>query len=114
MTKIQKVWLLVFLAMVVLPEILWSPIANIISEFLQNSNNVHPYRNNFLMNPDNITVLNLVLFLQSLGLILSIIILIKTKKDFLSWLFLILLIIIAIPVVYIFYLSMTLGRHGID
>jgi hypothetical protein len=114
MTKTQKIWLGIFLAMFVVPEIVWAPVTNLIYEFMQNTNNTLPYRNNFLMNPDNITWLSVVLAIQLLGSIFSIVLLFKNKtKGLIFWSIISLLIILALVILFLFYLSITLGRHGI-
>jgi|SRR3989344_2968843 len=74
----QKNWLWVSLIMFAMPEILWSPVTNIIYSFLQNSNHVKDFRSNFLTNPDNTTFLLIVLFIQLVGLVLSLVYIMKT------------------------------------
>jgi len=112
MTKTQKMYLRIFLAMFVLPEVLWSPVTNILYEFSKNSG--QPYIANFLMNPDNITWLNFVLLIQVIGLLLSSILLWKnTRKNYLYVFFAIFLSVLTVIVSYLFYISMTLGRNGI-
>jgi len=50
MSKKQKVWLYVFLALFVIPEVLWSPAINYIYELSQMStrDELSAFRNNFL------------------------------------------------------------------
>jgi hypothetical protein len=114
MTKNQKIWFWVGVALFAIPEILWSPIVNIIYEFTQNSNKTVPLRNNFLMNPDNITLLNYVLFMQGVGVMILIVDLLMMKKNWKVWLVLALLMVFGVAVWFLFYLSVALGRHGIN
>ncbi len=74
----QKTWLWISLAMFIVPEFLWNPVTNIIYGFLQNSNHVKDFRSNFLTNPDNTTFLLTVLFIQLIGLVFSLMYIIKT------------------------------------
>lgn len=71
MTKIQKIWLWIFIAMFAIPEILWSPIANFLYTFWKNGNVPTILRNNFLMHPDFRRLAIAIIFLQSLGALLS-------------------------------------------
>ncbi len=114
MTKNQKLWLWIGAALFAIPEILWSPVVNIIYEFTQSSNKTQSLRQNFLTNPDNITSLNCVLFLQGLGILFLIFVLCTTKKTWTVWIGLILLILLGMATWFLFYLSVTLGRHGIN
>lgn len=114
MTKTQKVWLGVFLAMFIVPEVLWSPVENIAYDFLQNSNNVKIFRPNFLTSPDNITILLLFLAFQLVGLISSLILISKSQLNF--WfksLCIIVLILLLIITGAVFYFAFSL-RHGIS
>lgn len=72
MTKVQKIWLSVFLAMFLVPEILWSPVGNFWYEWFQTnkSGGTHPFRETVLENSSNINFLLLVLFIQLFGAIL--------------------------------------------
>ncbi len=64
MKKQQKIWLGIFLAMFILPELLWSPVENLVYDLLQNSNNVKIFRPNFLTVSDNTYLLLFVLLFQ--------------------------------------------------
>jgi membrane protease YdiL (CAAX protease family) len=79
MTKNQKIWLGVFLAMFLVPEILWSPVSNIIFGLIKDM----PYRNNFLIQTDNRSLLATVIFLQFLSL-LGIDLILWSKKNYKS------------------------------
>ena len=56
MTKKQKIWLGVFLALFIVPEVLWSPVGNFVYEIMQSGNagGTHPVRLNFLQVSDNV------------------------------------------------------------
>lgn len=82
LTKKQKIWTWIFLAMFLVPEILWSPISNFYFELLQTSKSggTYPFRDNFLQNSDNLNYLKIVILLQFIGLLLSLILIIKNRK----------------------------------
>jgi len=67
MTKKLKIWLGIFLAMFVVPEVLWSPVGNFIYSFITD----HPFRDNFFMHSDNRSWLIVVNSLQFFGLIIA-------------------------------------------
>jgi len=69
MTKKQKIWLYVFLALFVIPEVLWSPVGNFYYELSQTSKSggTEPFRDNFLQNSDNLSILKVVLLIQFIG-----------------------------------------------
>lgn len=111
LTKKQKIWLWIFGAMFAIPEIVWSPVLNFYYEFWQSgwSGNVHPIRNNFLQNSDNLNYLKLIFFIQSIGLILFLISLIKNRKSIKlsNYLLLIVLsIIILLLVAFVLYFAL--------
>ena len=109
MTKSQKIWFWVSAVLFLLPEILWSPIVNLIDAFLQNSNNTVIFRDNFLMDSDNLNFLLIALFVQFLGVLVSSVIIIKSNfnkglKIFLASLFVILLVITGLVLFFTFSL----------
>lgn len=69
MEKIRKIWFWVFLAMFLLPEILWSSILNMTNAILQNNNVTIFFRPNFLMQSDNRSLLLFVLVIQLIGIL---------------------------------------------
>jgi hypothetical protein len=83
MSKAQKIWLGVFLAMFLVPEILWSPVGNFVYELFQTnqSGGTHPFRQTFLENSDNINSLSVVLFIQLFGIVITIIYLVVIHKQ---------------------------------
>jgi len=112
MSKMQKTWLWVFAGMFLIPEVLWSPVSNLCYELL--NNNGHPYRATFLTNPDNMAWLACVLFLQFLGsLCFSLLMWKNIKKSHYYWAGAIFSTLLALISFFLFYLSMTLGMHGI-
>jgi hypothetical protein len=79
MTKNQKIWFLIFLAMFAVPEVLWSPVSNVIFGLIKDV----PYRINFLTQADNRDWLITIIFAQFLG-ILGVNSLLWFKKEYLS------------------------------
>ena len=82
MTKKQKVWLGIFLAMFIVPEVLWSPVGNVINSLLQ-SGKVHPQilRDNFLLNYKYENILKTIITIQSIGVILALFYFVKIRKN---------------------------------
>lgn len=108
MTKKQKIWFWVFLGMFLIPEILWSPVGNFVFTFLQNTNQIRPLRNNFLINPDNINIYKIILLIQLMGLIFTAIaIFMRSNKKFLHWLILGILTILALITGFVLYFALT-------
>jgi uncharacterized membrane protein YkgB len=116
MKKMQKVWLGVFLAMFLVPEILWSPVGNFVYELSQTSHGggTHPFRQTFLENSDNINYLSTVLFIQLLGVFITFIYLLvlnkKIKNKMVLWSVIILSFFLAVVSFFCFGLSVSL-RH---
>lgn len=69
MTKMQKVWLSITLGLFIVPELLWSTLGNFYYEFYQTSKSggTEPFRDNFLQNSDNLSMLKMVLLTQFIG-----------------------------------------------
>ena len=110
MTKKQKIWLGIFLAMFVIPELLWSPILNILHELWQ-TGNVTPLRENFIMDSDNLLYFRLTNLIQLIGIIFASAILVKTKnKNFIHWFLLLILILLSLSNLIVFYLSFALAN----
>jgi hypothetical protein len=110
MTKTQKIWLWIFIAMFALPEILWSPILNFYYELSQSNKTsfIKPLRDNFLQNTDNLNILKLIIFLQLIGLLLILVSLIRNKEiksKIIKYFLIILLIILFIIVGFVFYFA---------
>jgi len=112
MTKKQKIWMWIFVAMFAIPEILWSPVLNFYYEFLQSSwtSNVHPIRYNFLQNSDNLNYLKLVVFLQLVGLLGVLFFTLKNKNNknkILRYLFITLLSVLILLTGFFLYFAMS-------
>ncbi len=86
MSKTNKVFLGIFLAMFIIPELLWSPVINFGYELLQ-TGNTHPLRNNVITDLQNPNLIIFVLCIELLGSLLSIILITKNiyPKKFGYW-----------------------------
>lgn len=82
MTKKQKIWLWIFIAMFVVPEIFWSPVTNFYYELTQTNQGggTRPFNYNFLQNSDNVNYLKTTIFIQLLGVVLFIMFWFKNKN----------------------------------
>ena len=112
LTKKQKIWLWIFIAMFAVPEILWSPVANFYYEFFQSSwtSYVQPIRDNFLQNSDNLSYLKFVIFLQLIGLLGALIFSLKNKNSknrTLTYFFVALLSVLILIVGFSLYFAMS-------
>lgn len=113
MTKMQKVWLGVFLAMFVVPEALWSPVGNLVYDLLQSSNHVQVFRSNFLTSSDNLYFLLFFLLLQLVGIFGSLILIFQAKiKLWVKYILVFILILCSFITGFVFYVAFAL-RHGI-
>lgn len=114
MTKIQKIWFTIFLAMFIIPELLWSPVVNFVYELYKNTG--FPVRNSILEKTENINLLSSVLFVQTLGLLLTAIYLLAVRKNIknkiIFWMGFVLLFVSTILVFYLFGLSVSLRNIG--
>jgi hypothetical protein len=116
MNKIQKLWLTIFLAIFIIPEILWSPLMNYIYSLtvpLMNGS-VQVVRNNFLLQTQNINLYNSVVFIQFLGIFLAFIYWIvvgrKVQNKLMFWSIVLLFFILSLVTLIVFGLSVSL-RH---
>jgi hypothetical protein len=104
MTKTQKIWLGIFLAMFAIPEILWSPVMNeiIVPRFFSST----PWRYSFLYKPGNVNMLIWVLLIQFLGMGLATVTLFFSRKNlsskFIFWLFFVLMSLLTIYIYLVF------------
>jgi len=81
MTKTQKIWLWVSIAIFAIPELLWSPILTYTLPFFMGSS--YKFRNSFIFSGYNSPlVASLVIFIQCLGVIFATTILYKNKENF--------------------------------
>lgn len=88
MTKTQKIWMWIFLGMLLVPEVLWSPLGNFYYELIkgQHVSNILPFRFNFLESADYVNMLRLVILIQTAGSILGLITILKLKPGIAKWL----------------------------
>lgn len=113
MKRIQKIWLGIFLAMFIVPEVLWSPVVNLVYDLLQNNNNVKVLRPNFLTISDNTTLLLFTLLVQLIGLLGSLVFVFRGKMNlFLKALSVVVLVLLSLITGFIFFVAFSL-RHGI-
>ena len=81
LSKKQKVWLGIFGAMFLVPEILWSPVLNF-SYSIWNGRNVPIFlRDNFLVRSDYRTTIIFIVLIQCIGSLGSLILIIKSKSN---------------------------------
>ena len=82
-TKTQKIWLFIFLAMFIVPEVLWSPVTDFYYQLLQTNrtSNIISLRDNFITNSSDNNYFRIVTFMQLAGLILSLVLMIKNRKE---------------------------------
>ena len=114
MTKWQKVWLSIGIAMFAIPEILWSPVVNFAFEWSQKTNHVVPLRSSFLTDIDNIDRWSAILLIQAFGFMLIFFWVIYSRKfiknKILFWVFLILSFFLTTYIFYMYKLS-TIRLH---
>ncbi|HTW96059.1 MAG TPA: hypothetical protein VMD74_00160 [Candidatus Methylomirabilis sp.] len=87
MKKIQKIWLVVFCAMFLIPEILWNPVAGTFAYLFRLTPELYQLRGNFLSSArDGLEYLyilfGIVLIIQFVGILGAFIILIKKSVKF--------------------------------
>jgi hypothetical protein len=109
MTKVQKIVLCAAVAMFLLPEILWNSVGNVMYDLVHPTDMTHPLRSNFLTHSDNVSLYPWVLLIQSVGLALACMTLLRynlqNKKGVLLWLLVILLGLGAVVVFFILYFA---------
>jgi len=107
----QKIWLGIFGAMFLIPEILWSPVVDFYYQLSQTgkSGGTHSLRDNFLQNSDNLGYLKLVIFIEFVGLLLFIIFSIRNRKDvhIINYALIVPFIVILLLVAFALYFAMT-------
>lgn len=113
MTKVQKLWLGVFLAMFLVPEILWSPVVKSYISITGGTVSGHykMFRPNFLDGYEKVDLWGNIILLQLFGIISLMIYLTILKKNIKQqiyfWISEILLACLAI-FVFIYYSSLTI------
>ena len=114
MTKTQKIWLWIFVAMFAVPEILWSPVGNFIYELYKNTG--FPFRYSYLEKASNINTLSTVLLIQMVGLLSTSIYLVMLHKQIgkimAVWVLSVVLFLAAVAVFFLFGFSISLRHIG--
>jgi len=110
MNKSQKIWLWISILLFIIPEILWSSIGNVLYSFFQ-SGKINPsiFRNNFLLEYKNESLLKLFIIIQLFSIISAMFCVIKCRKNIplsLLWISAFVFSIFLIMTVFIFYLLM--------
>jgi len=104
----KKIWLGIFIAMFAIPEILWSPIANFLYIFIKNSDPAELLRFNFLTESDPDFLYKMIVFIQLVGLLGALFILIKNGKSINNkyWYYILLTLdsLLILSTVFVFYL----------
>lgn len=108
MTKKQKVWLGIFLAVFIVPEVLWNPVVNTLYSFFQ-SGKIIPqiFRNNFLLEYRYEYLFKLIITMQLIGIVLALFYVIKYKnniRNLVFWPFVLICLLLAIITTFVFYL----------
>ena len=103
----KKIWMWIFMAMFIIPEILWSPVLNFLYTFWKGGNIPVIFRNNLLISSDYRWLAILVIFVQCIGLLLSLVSVLKIRikifaKIILFLLFLILFILSLLVFIFLF------------
>ncbi len=93
MTKVQKIWLGVFLAMFLVPEILFGLLFGVIT-----------FNKNFVSNPDSHQGLTVISLVESCGLLFSTVLIFKLKSNWALNLVKIILVVATLWSLYITYL----------
>ena len=108
MSKVQKIWMWVFIAMFAVPEILWSPIINFLYTFWKGGNTPVILRDNFLIHSDYRKLAIIIVLLQCLGLLSSLILIYKTStKVVFKIIFSVLLFVLFLLSAAVFFVLMT-------
>jgi|SRR3989344_1467540 len=112
MTKIQKIWLWISIAMFTLPEILWSPILTCVLPFFMGSS--YKFRNSLIFSGYvNPSIPSLILFIQCLGITLAAIILYKNRAN-IKYKYVVLSLFFLISLVSLLVLFLQLMLSGSD
>lgn len=114
MTKQQKVWFWIGVAVAALPEILWSPVGNFVYGFINDKMyGGDAFRASFLTNSDNINWWSSVLFLQFIGIAFATAAFFSSKpKSHADWVFGVALSLLSLFVLLLFGLSVSLRNIG--
>ncbi len=111
MTKLQKIRIMVFLGVFIIPEILWSPVSSWIYSLLHDG---QEFRSNFLTNSSDPYLWLFFLGLQFAGILCTLILVSKIKFNlFVKTSLLLILAVLLMIVGFIFYATFYM-RHGIS
>ncbi len=82
----QKSLLMLFLGLFIIPEILWSPVANYVYELSQVGGKIHSLRGNFLTAASNYSFIwyGLIVLIQLVGLVGVLILIVRFNKEYFS------------------------------
>ncbi|MDD4902724.1 MAG: hypothetical protein PHE24_06340 [Patescibacteria group bacterium] len=118
MKKIQKIWLGVFCAMFLIPELLWNPVASTFAFLLRLTPELYQLRSNFLLNYRGefeglfMMIFGIVFIIQFIGILGILIILIKKSVKFkfkILAVFTTLIILLATAISTLLYISIIFG-----
>jgi glucan phosphoethanolaminetransferase (alkaline phosphatase superfamily) len=107
MTKKQKIWLGVFLAMFLIPEIFWSPYSSFYYAILSSSSGDSFQLFNLAPQPKSLVIQKLIVFVQCFGLLLSLFVLSKSQiknKSIKLFAKLILSILLILAIYFLFFI----------
>ena len=110
MTKTQKIWMWIFIAMFTIPEILWSPVGNFIYSFFKPLKNGYSQllRNNFLFDYRYENLLKFIILIQSIAVVSFLIFLFKNKNikksKIIFWIILTISLLVCLITLFVFYL----------
>ncbi len=111
MTKIQKVWLWIFIAMFAGPEILWSPVTNFLYSFFSPPIDGYPqlFRNNFLFNYRYENLLKIIISIQLISTFSFFVFWLKKRNNVNSkaifWTVLVISLLVCLVDLFVFYLA---------
>lgn len=114
MSSKQKIWFWIFLAIFIVPEVLWSPVLSFGYELLQ-SGNTHPLRRNNITNLQHSGLIILVLGVEFIGVVVSLLIISKSIKikKMIHWILIASMSIFAIANAIVLYFAYVF-RNGIN
>ena len=108
MTKKQKVWLGIYLVVLIVPEVLWSPVGNTLYSFFQSGKIVpQVFRSNFLLEYKYESLFKIIIIMQLISIMLILFYTIKYRKNIRNlvfWPFILICLLLAIITTFVFYL----------
>lgn len=88
MSKTQKIWLWISVALFTIPEILWSPVVNFMYTIYRGGNVPSILRDNFLVHSDYRRLAIMIIFLQSMGALFTLFIVCRSSASIIARIFL--------------------------